>query len=146
MTSTVFTTMAELEVIVSELVARISKVTDEGATVLALHGDLGAGKTTLVQLLARTLGVTETVTSPTFVIMKQYATTHAQFETLVHIDAYRIETEDEMRPLRFADILNQSGTLVCVEWAERIPNLLPAHTVHVSLELLPDGSRTLSIS
>lgn len=141
-----FSTPAELEVIVSDLLVRLASLPTLVASVVALHGDLGAGKTTLVQILARRLRITETVTSPTYVIMKQYSTAHEQFETLVHIDAYRIETEDEMQPLRFTDILTQPRTLVCVEWAERIATLLPAETVHISLELLPDGSRTITIS
>ena len=116
------------------------------ATVLALSGDLGAGKTTLVQLLARVLGVTDTVTSPTFVVMKQYETTNDAFAELVHIDAYRIEDVDEMRPLGFTTVLARPGTLICIEWAERIAPLLPPQTVSVTLVLNRDETRTLIIN
>ncbi len=137
--------MAELEGVSTELVSRLAAISSDGsATVVALHGDLGAGKTTLVQAIARTLGVTETVTSPTFVVMKQYEIEHADFTTLVHIDAYRIETTDEMRPLGFAQLLAEPRTLICIEWAERIATLLPDTTVHMSLELNADGTRTLT--
>ena len=116
------------------------------AVVIALTGDLGAGKTTLAQLLARVLVVTDTVTSPTFVVMKQYETTNNTFMQLVHIDAYRIEDVDEMRPLGFTMLLAKPGTLMCIEWAERIQTLLPAHTIAATLVLNRDETRTLTIN
>lgn len=139
------TTVAELEMLSRECLAALRAGTSfDAATVLALHGDLGAGKTTFVQAIARVLGITETVTSPTFVVMKQYETAQSDFTMLVHIDAYRIETVDEMRPLGFAQLLALPQTLICIEWAERISTLLPATAVHVSLELNADGTRTLT--
>lgn len=112
------------------------------ATVIALHGDLGAGKTTLVQHLAACLGVKETVTSPTFVIMKRYTVDDAAptaYQAVVHIDAYRIENLEEMQPLRFTEMLAEGNTLVCIEWAEKIDTLLPEDTMHVTLAF--DGDR-----
>ena len=145
MVSYALTTHAELAVFVAELIRTLrSTTTSTAATILALHGDLGAGKTTLVQQLALQLGTLDTVTSPTFVIMKQYETTDATFPQLVHIDAYRIETVDEMRPLGFGDILKQPQTLICVEWAERIKELLPAATIHLTLTHNADDTRTIT--
>lgn len=109
-----------------------------GAAVLALHGDLGAGKTTFMQTFARALGVREQVTSPTFVVMKKYDTTDDTFSTLVHIDAYRIEDIDEMRPLRFGEELEQKGSIIGIEWAEHIADLLPPHTVHLTFTIEGD--------
>ncbi len=105
------------------------------AVVLALHGDLGAGKTTFVQALASALQVQEAVTSPTFVIMKQYPLVHQPFTQLVHIDAYRIEDIDEMRVLGFEELLREKGTIMCIEWAEHIEELLPPETIHLSLDI-----------
>jgi tRNA threonylcarbamoyladenosine biosynthesis protein TsaE len=114
------------------------------ATVLALHGDLGAGKTTFVQQYAARLGVTEPVTSPTFVIQKVYPLTKP-WDQFVHIDAYRIESAAEMNQLGFAELLNTSRTLVCIEWAERIDSLLPDNTKHLTFTV--DGElRTLTLS
>lgn len=107
------------------------------ATTLALHGDLGAGKTTFVQTLARQIGVTETVTSPTFVIMKQYTPTE-RYQHLRHIDAYRIEAVEEMEVLGFNAWLLEPGTLICIEWAERIASLLPPDTFHLTFSLVGD--------
>lgn len=120
-------------------------VASKDAMVVALHGDLGAGKTTFVQALARVLGVTDTVTSPTFVIQKQYATTHERFARLLHIDAYRLETPEELVRLGFAEQCADPEQLICIEWAERVAPLLPAHTVHYTFA--PDGveRRTITI-
>jgi tRNA threonylcarbamoyladenosine biosynthesis protein TsaE len=126
--------------------AVITAQKSDRAVVIALHGDLGAGKTTFVQTLARSLGIAETVTSPTFVIMKEYETTHATFAKLIHIDAYRIEDIDEMRPLGFFARLGELQTVICVEWAERIAELLPPTTISVTLTLETDETRILTIS
>lgn len=94
------------------------------ATILALSGPLGAGKTSLVKELAKCLGVAETVVSPTFVIAKWYTPTTEDFSTLVHIDAYRIDSEEELVPLGFSKLLTQPKTLVVIEWPERLPTAL----------------------
>lgn len=122
----------------------IIKTVPERATVLTLDGDLGAGKTTLVQALARELGVTEVVTSPTFVVMKTYATSHGDFTQLVHIDAYRIDDVSELGPLNFMQVLASPQTLICIEWPERIAEALPKKLYAVSLVAHPDGTRTIS--
>ena len=135
-------------------VARIAlqKVTahqENGAGVLALSGDLGAGKTAFTQALARELDIDNDITSPTFVIMKLYeaaqdAEKALPFLHLVHIDAYRIEDIDEMRVLRFEEILAQKGTIICIEWAEKIKELLPARTVYMDIEITGETSRTIT--
>lgn len=111
---------------------------------LGLDGDLGAGKTALVQQLAKHLGVTEIVTSPTYIIMRSYETTHPQFHTLVHIDAYRLESLAELTPLRFVEILKSPHTLICIEWANQIKPALPADSVFYTLVAEVDGTRTIT--
>ncbi|OGG85586.1 tRNA (adenosine(37)-N6)-threonylcarbamoyltransferase complex ATPase subunit type 1 TsaE [Candidatus Kaiserbacteria bacterium RIFOXYB1_FULL_46_14] len=115
------------------------------AMVLALHGDLGAGKTTFVQILAKHLGVSESVTSPTFVIMKKYQTTDKQFSTLVHIDAYRLESADELTVLGFAEELSRGDTIICIEWAERVADLLPPSTQNLQFAIDSDNHRSLTL-
>lgn len=97
------------------------------ATVVALSGDLGAGKTTFVQSLARDLGVKEVIVSPTFTIFKFYETSHSVFKTLIHMDAYRIEHLTELKPLRFSELIQNKDALFCIEWAEKILPALPEH-------------------
>jgi tRNA threonylcarbamoyladenosine biosynthesis protein TsaE len=95
------------------------------ATLVALRGDLGAGKTTFVQAFARALGVEENVQSPTYVLMKKYTLPHSLFKTLIHIDAYRLEKPEEFTALRPQEFLGNPENLVVVEWPERLGGALP---------------------
>lgn len=117
--------LIELEQLAQTLLTTLDRHAD-GATIVALNGDLGAGKTTFVQALAKELGVAEVVTSPTYLIMRRYETSGARFSFLVHMDAYRVENESELAPLRFVEVLGTPGVLVCIEWAEKIASALPA--------------------
>ena len=136
--------VGDLEAVAETVCTKVSEQPADTAVVLALHGELGAGKTTFMQVLARQLGVTEVVTSPTFVVMKQYEATR-EVKALVHIDAYRIEDEDEMRPLGFTELLKARGTLICIEWAERIQNLLPKDALHLTFKH-EDKSRRVTLT
>ena len=115
------------------------------ATVIALHGDLGAGKTAFVQEIGKILGVPETITSPTFTIMRQYDVESEKFDSLVHIDAYRLESENEIGPLKIAELLTKPRTLICIEWAERLISILEEQTIHLSFTINEDESRTVKI-
>lgn len=128
------------------LLAELKQEIGERAVVLALVGDLGAGKTTLVQAIARALGITETVTSPTFTIMKHYETNDADFRDLVHMDAYRIESLDELGPLRFEELLATPHLLLCVEWAEKIKGALPPSILTVALTPVDEETRTVQVT
>ena len=124
--------------------AAIDLAPTDQAPVVALSGDLGAGKTTFVQTLARFLGVTEPVTSPTFVLQKQYPIEHLRLRALVHMDAYRLEDSSELSTLGFADLLAQADHLVCVEWGERVASALPPHTLWLTLTVSPAGIHTIA--
>lgn len=120
----------------TDLVALLSKWGIDSATILDLKGDLGAGKTTLVQMIGDALGVKETMQSPTFVIMKSYKTKNQIFKNLIHIDAYRIEHIEETRILNLEEIFNNKENLVCIEWADKIRGVVPKGSVKVICELL----------
>lgn len=113
----------ELPLVAKEVLSLLD-VSEDRATVVAFFGELGAGKTTLVQAIATELGVQEIVTSPTFVIAKWYRTTTSNFYTLVHIDAYRIEKEEELSTLGFDKLLREPKALVIIEWPEKLPKTL----------------------
>lgn len=116
-----------------------------GAFVVALSGELGAGKTAFVKELAKHLGVTHEITSPTFVIMRSYPVPPpAPFTTLTHIDAYRIESDDEMRVLGFDAILRDLSRIVCIEWPEKIQNLIPKDAYKVSLTIEEGDTRIIT--
>ena len=114
------------------------------ATVLALRGDLGAGKTTFTQALARELGISENVTSPTFVIMKIYDLSGKKFERLIHIDAYRFDTPDELDGLNFSDFLKDPKNLIVLEWPEKVAGKLPPETVFIDFKFISETVREIS--
>lgn len=115
------------------------------AVVLALYGDLGSGKTTFVQFLGKALEVEEAITSPTFLIMKRYKVrSQSGYKNLVHVDAYRIEDEDELRVLHFEDIRADQANIIAIEWAERVSGLLPDDATNITFVLNQDGSRTIT--
>jgi|SRR3989344_1010719 len=99
------------------------------AMVVGLYGDLGSGKTTFMKYLAESFGITETIQSPTFVIEKIYELQNKKFRHLIHIDAYRIEKEEEMLNLGWSGIISDPKNLICVEWPERIKGIMPPHIV-----------------
>jgi tRNA threonylcarbamoyladenosine biosynthesis protein TsaE len=98
------------------------------ATTLALHGDLGVGKTTFVQGLAHGLGVTGAVTSPTFNVF----TLHRGRVNLLHLDAYRLESAREVEDLLLEDFMEPPWCLA-VEWPEKVAGWLPAGALHLDL-------------
>jgi len=95
-----------------------------GARVLALQGNLGAGKTTFTQGFARALGVKENVLSPTFVLMKIYPLKKGNFCHLIHIDCYRIASPKDLLHLGFKELLKDKDAIILIEWADRIKKIL----------------------
>ncbi len=110
-------------------------------TVLALHGDLGVGKTTFVQGLARGLGIQDPVTSPTFNLYTLY---EGSARRLLHLDAYRLDNEDQVEALMLEDFL-VSPWIAAIEWPERIAGWLPANTWHLDLGITHDERHTLKL-
>jgi tRNA threonylcarbamoyladenosine biosynthesis protein TsaE len=110
------------------------------AATLALHGDLGVGKTTFVQGLARGLGIREMVTSPTFNIF----TLHRGPTNLLHLDAYRLEGAREVDDLLLTDFMIPPWCLA-VEWPEKIAAWLPEGTLHLELGITPDERHTVRL-
>lgn len=103
----------------------------DGSAVIALYGDLGAGKTTLVQFMASALGVKEKVLSPTFTIIKTYVLpTQARlgYKFLTHVDTYRLKSAKELLDLGFRKIIKDEENIVVIEWPEKVERYLPKNT------------------
>ncbi len=101
----------------------------KGALVLALVGELGAGKTAFVQGFLRALGVRQKITSPTFVLMKKYPLRRGIFRAAYHIDCYRLKSARELSSLNFQEILKDASGIILIEWAEKIKKVLPKSAV-----------------
>ena len=116
-------------------------------TVVAIYGELGAGKTVFARGFARGLGVTETVSSPTFTIMQEYRLDKdAKAKGITwfyHLDLYRIENPESALVFGVDEYLNNDNAVLLVEWAERIEKLLPKDTLRV--EILHSGEHTRKI-
>ncbi len=112
--------------------------------VVALSGELGAGKTTLVRAIARGLGVLGPVTSPTFALVHRY---EAGGASLWHVDAYRLKPADDVRDLGFEDMAKEPSGVVLVEWPERLGAAAPdfTHRIHLAYTEA-DGVRNLEWS
>jgi tRNA threonylcarbamoyladenosine biosynthesis protein TsaE len=109
--------------------------------VVALTGDLGAGKTCFVQGLARALNATTWPTSPTFVLVNEY---RADLP-IHHVDAYRIAAPTEMIDIGLPELIDGDGVTV-IEWADKVQPLLPDRTIHVTIEGVGDEPRTITIT
>ena len=114
----------------------------EGGDVVALSGELGAGKTCLTQGIARGLGVDPSVpiTSPSFTLVGEYPGRLV----LRHADFYRVESYARLEDAGFDDLLDPSGVLV-VEWPERFPEALPKERLEVEIELISEAERRLNL-
>lgn len=121
----------------------------KGGEVIALHGDLGSGKTTFMQGLATGLGITRNIISPTFIIMRTYTVGKSEpgtgIGTLYHLDLYRIQTEAEAIDLGLSDLMEQPENIVAIEWPDQIENLLPEKAIHVYFEYLEEDKRKIRI-
>lgn len=122
----------------------------KGGEVIALYGDLGAGKTTFMQGLAHGLGITKNLISPTFIIMRTYIVGNREqttgISTLYHLDLYRIETEAEAVDLGLLDLMSDPQNIVAIEWPDKIENILPEKRINVYFEYLEDDQRQIKIS
>lgn len=115
----------------------------ERARVLALSGELGAGKTCFVRGIARSYGVSGSVTSPTYTIEKVYELSRGPFKRLAHIDAYRLQREEELQRLGWEALLSDKDTLVCIEWPERVPHCIPRDAKRLMFLIGEGEARTI---
>jgi len=109
----------------------------KGGEIICLQGDLGGGKTTFVQGLAKGLGVKEWPTSPTFVVIKEY-------DNLYHLDCYRVNKKDLLK-LGFKKIL-ESDKIKVIEWADKIREILPKDCLNIKFEFVDETTRKIIIT
>ena len=134
----------------------------KNAVVIGLEGELGGGKTTFIQGLAKGLGIKEKILSPTFVILKKFKITKIKnqklkikntnqnlkilrYKTLYHIDCYRIKKPKELLDLGFKEIISNPKNIVTIEWAERVREILPKKIILIKFKFIDKNKRKISI-
>jgi tRNA threonylcarbamoyladenosine biosynthesis protein TsaE len=116
-------------------------------TVICLYGDLGSGKTTFVQGLARGLGIKKRILSPTFILMRQYPINHypLSINHFYHIDLYRIKDKIDAEALGLTEIWSDPRNLVVIEWPEKIEKMLPKKRINIYFEYLGELERKITV-
>jgi tRNA threonylcarbamoyladenosine biosynthesis protein TsaE len=131
-------TLEKLNAVAEELAELLGE-----SSVVVFHGEMGAGKTTLVKAIGKAMGVTDTISSPTFSIVNEYQT---RFDKKIyHFDFYRIKNETEAYDIGTEEYFD-SGNHCFVEWPERIPSLLPTNYSEVFITSIDDTHRTIALS
>lgn len=115
----------------------------QGGGVVCLIGNLGAGKTTFSQGLARGLGIKQNIISPTFILERRYKLPATK--TLVHIDLYRLNTIEEAKGIGIEETMADPNNIVVIEWPEKIESLLPRQKWEVRLETITENERKIEI-
>ncbi|MBI3634477.1 MAG: tRNA (adenosine(37)-N6)-threonylcarbamoyltransferase complex ATPase subunit type 1 TsaE [Candidatus Yonathbacteria bacterium] len=142
--------LEEMRVFAEDFLRKLSaEPRKDHATVVGLSGNLGAGKTAFVKSVASVLSITDVITSPTFVLKKIYAIPQESifgksFSKLVHIDAYRLESGDEMSPLGWDCVCADSANLVLLEWPEQVASAMPKDMITISFEYVDEGVRKVN--
>lgn len=142
MSNKIFDTFStkETQELASKILADlIKKSPTSQALVLALQGNLGSGKTTFTQGLAKTLGIRGRITSPTFVILKR-------FKNFYHIDAYRLNKPEEILELGWQEIISNPKNIIVIEWPEKIKKFLPSQTIYLKFKFINETQREVKFS
>lgn len=114
---------------------------------IAFYGDLGAGKTTLIQAIAKGLGIEKRIVSPTFILAREYEVANNQFglERLYHVDLYRINNSQEAKAIGIEEMIKDNAGAVLVEWAEKMGSILPEKRIDVKIENMGENKRKIII-
>lgn len=113
--------------------------------IFALEGDLGSGKTTFTKGIASALGISDTITSPTFVILKNYEIKNkkSKIKNLIHIDCYRITDFEDAKSIGLQEYFELPDNIIIIEWPENIKSILPNGTKYIEFENLGENKRKI---
>jgi len=120
----------------------------KGGETLCFYGELGSGKTTFIQGLAKGLGIKKRVLSPTFIIMREYQIRgrKRKAKRFYHIDLYRIKNKEDVEVLGLEEIWSNPENIVAIEWAEKIKEILPKKRIDIYFEYVLGNQRKISLS
>jgi len=125
------------KILAQEIVKKSLK--NKTALIIGLEGELGSGKTTFIKAFAKGLGIRKRLTSPTFVLMKNY-------RNFYHIDCYRIKSYKDVLALDFEEIISNPKNIFTIEWAEKIKKILPKNIIWLKFKIISDKEREIKIS
>lgn len=130
------------------LLNKISVGTQKSGLIIALSGELGAGKTTLVQGLAKILGIKTKVKSPTFTLIKKYKLPKKfkNSKYLYHIDCYRLKNHKDLLSLGIKNILKDKENIILIEWPEKIRKILSDKKIDIRIEHIDKNTRKIAVS
>lgn len=137
----------ETQKVAAELAEKLVKRKKSKSLVMALEGELGAGKTTFIKGFSKALGVREKVLSPTFVLIHKHKihTQHSTFNTLYHIDAYRLKSEKDLLKLGIKEIFANPQNIVLLEWADRVKKAIPKESIWIYFDHISKSKREIYI-
>ena len=134
---------------VTQKIAKEFALTLKGGDILLLHGNLGAGKTTFMQGIAEGLGITQSIISPTFIIMREYEVRMkdegSRINMLYHLDLYRINSDSDLVTLGLEEIFQDKNAIVAIEWPERLGSYLPKKRIEINMKYISENERVIEI-
>ena len=116
-----------------------------GGETICMVGDLGSGKTAFSKGLASGLGVDKIITSPTFVLMKNYEAKNGSIDKFAHIDAYRLSDANDLEAIGATDYINDDNCITAIEWADRVRDIWPKDCIEIDLKHLDGDQREINI-
>lgn len=135
----------ETQNIAAELIKNIKNFKTNGAIVIALEGELGAGKTVFVKGITKALKIKEKIKSPTFTIMRNYLPAGRQGGHVYHLDCYRLKDENDLMPLGIGEILKNPYNIVLIEWSDRVKKILPKKHIKIHIDHISEKERKILI-
>ena len=137
--------LIQTEKIAGDWVRDLGKLNSKRATVVLLYGDLGSGKTTFTQAVARALGIKSRITSPTFVLQKRYLIKDKKFSwnRLIHMDCYRLAGGHEVNRLGWEEIVSDPKNLILIEWPDMIGGAVPKLSEKIHFKFIDEKTRSL---
>lgn len=125
----------------------LEKIKKENKNIIILNGDLGSGKTTFVQNIAKNLNIKENINSPTFTISKRYNISEQEkWKKLIHLDLYRLKKESDLKFIGLENDIQNKENLIFIEWPEIAKKILPKKILTVNIEYVENNYRKITIS
>lgn len=134
----------ETQKVAAELAQKLVKKKTAKALILALSGELGAGKTTFIKGFSKALGIREKILSPTFVLIHKHRLHASYFTNLYHIDAYRLKSEKDLLKLGIKEIFTNPENIVMIEWADKVRKIIPKNATWICFKHSSKGRRIIA--